>query len=110
LAGRLYRGEPIEGWTGSRGFLVGDDVFGTFFTGPPGSARLSFGLAGMLPAARRTQLALAAAVAVERRLREMGASSLQFEIDQRNRRSLALARRRGATPEYRALVCPIDPD
>jgi hypothetical protein len=108
LARRLYRGEPIEGWTGYQGFLVGarDEVFGIFFTGPPGTARLSFGLAGMLPAARRTRLALAAAVAVEQRLRELGATSLRFEIDERNRRSLALARRRGATPEYRVLVCP----
>ncbi len=62
----------------------------------------------MLPAARRTRAALAAAAAVERRLRELGATSLQFEIDERNRRSLALARRRGAVPEYRVLVCPMD--
>ncbi len=111
LARQLYRGGAIEGWTGYRGFLVGDgdEPFGTFFTGPPGTTRLSFGLAGMLPAARRTQLALAAAVAVQRRLRELGATSLQFEIDARNRRSLALARRRGATPEYRVLVCPTEP-
>jgi hypothetical protein len=106
LARRLYRGEPVEGWTGYQGFLVGvwDEVFGVFFTGPPGTARLSFGLAGMLPAARRTRLALAAAVAVEQRLRELGATSLRFEIDARNRRSLALARRRGAVPDYRVLV------
>ena len=110
LATRLFRGEAVEGWTGYRGFLVGDPEasIGTFFIGPTGGARLSFGLAGLLPEVRRTRLALATAVAVERTLRDLGATALQFEIDCRNRRSLAMARRRGAVADYRVLVCRVE--
>ena len=106
LASRLFRGAPVEGWIGYRGFVIGnpEQPIGTFFVGPPGNSKLNFGLAGLVPAARRTRRALAAAVAVARALRNLGARALQFEIDRRNLGSLAMARRRRATPIYRVLV------
>ena len=106
LAARLFRGAPVEGWTGYRGYVVGDPErpIGTFFVGPPGDPCLHFGLAGLVPAARRTRPGMAAAVAVARHLRGLGATSLQFEIDRRNTGSLAMARRRGAIPIYQVLV------
>ena len=102
----LFRGAPVEGWIGYRGFVIGnpEQPIGTFFVGPPGNSKLNFGLAGLVPAARRTRRALAAAVAVARALRNLGARALQFEIDRRNLGSLAMARRRRATPIYRVLV------
>ncbi len=106
LATRLFRGASIEGWTGYRGFLVGDPErpVGTFFVGPSGASRLHFGLAGLVPAVRRTRAGMAAAVAVTRHLRGLGSTALQFEIDCRNAESLAMARRRGAEPIYQVLV------
>jgi hypothetical protein len=106
LAARLFRGAPIEGWTGYRGHVVGDPErpIGTFFVGPPGDPSLHFGLAGLVPAARRTRPGMAAAVAVARHLRGLGATSLQLEIDRRNSASLAMAHRREATPIYQVLV------
>ncbi len=106
LAARLFRGAPVEGWTGYRGYVVGDPErpTGTFFVGPPGDSCLHFGLAGLVPAARRTRPGMAAAVAVARNLRSLGATSLQFEIDRRNTGSLAMARRRGGKSIYQVLV------
>lgn len=106
LATGLYRGAPIEGWTGYRGFMVGnpENPIGTFFVGPAGDPPLSFGLAGLVPEVRRARLGLAAAVAVAGALPGLGARALQFEIDRRNSESLALARRRGAAPIYQVIV------
>ncbi len=110
LAARLFQGAPVEGWTGYCGYVVGDPErpIGTFFVGLPGDPCLHFGLAGLVPAARRTRPGMVAAVAVARHLRGLGATSLQFEIDRRNTGSLAMARRRGAKSIYQVLVLGLE--
>lgn len=112
LALRLYLGLPVEGWVDYRGYIIGGlrEPFGIFFVGPGEGPVLNIGLAGLLPCARRTRRASAAAVALVQTLRDLGATSVEFEVDKRNIQSEALAIRRGACPIYRVLVAPLDPE
>ena len=110
LAQRLYWGHSVEGWVDYRGYIIGDvrDPIGIFFVGPGDGPLLNIGLVGVVPCVRRTRHASLAAVALVRKLCELGATSVQFEVDNRNIQSETLAIRRGARPMYRVLVVPLD--
>lgn len=110
LATLLYLGLPVEGWTDYRGYLIGDvqEPIGVFFVGPRDGPVVHVGLAGIVPWVRRTRHGLSAAVALIQTLHELGATSVEFEVDNRNIESKAIAVRRGACPIYRVLVMPLD--